>query len=152
MKPIPSNMSKETLDLLNKAQNMIKRIDVIEKEKTCDKCKGKCTCKDCPECGLSKMGCMAKGGCTTEVEKAQPGFETTFNTNPEGIGFVSETAGQTRNAYYSTNQHKLDSENVTNKGATSASVNLDSFNMNPHSTTGVNRLDDGGSKANNYSP
>ena len=108
MKPIPSNMSKETLDLLNKAQNMIKRIDVIEKEKTCDKCKGKCTCKDCPECGLSKMGCMAKGGCTTEVEKAQPGFETTFNTN--------------------------------------------SLNMNPHSTTGMNRLDDGGSKANNYSP
>ena len=113
MKPIPSNVSKEVIDILNKAQELEKRIE--------------------------------------QVKKAQPEYNVTFNTKPEGLGFVSETAGQTRSAYYTTNQHLLDSDDVANKGATTTSVNLEKLGgqMNPHEGSGVDRLDDGGSKSSN---
>ena len=47
---------------------------------------------------------------------------------------MSETGGQTFNAYYTTNQSLLDSEDVANKGASQSSVNIEALNrnQNPH--------------------
>tara|TARA_R110002020_G_scaffold153557_1_gene332952 strand:+ start:1044 stop:1484 length:441 start_codon:yes stop_codon:yes gene_type:complete len=143
MKPISSNVSKEVIDILNKAQFMIERIDTLKKKESC------------PECGegMHKMGCM-KMGCkmySGKMEKAQPEYNTSFNTNPQDNMFVVESGGQTRSAYYTTNQHLLDSDDVANKGATTTSVNLEKLGgqMNPHEGSGVDRLDDGGSKSSN---
>ena len=60
--------------------------------------------------------------------------------------FVSETAGQTRSAHYTTNQHLLDSQDVANKGTTSQSFSLESLSgkLNPHAGSGVERLTSGG--------
>jgi hypothetical protein len=82
---------------------------------------------------------------------AQPGFNTSFDTKPQDIAFVSESGGQTRNAYYTTNQHLLDSDDVANKGATSVSVSLEKLAsmLNPHEGGGASRLDDGGVLKNN---
>ena len=55
MKPIPSPMSREAFDLMNKAQYLSERIDMLEKEK-------------CPKCENTKMGC-AKMGCGGKMEK-----------------------------------------------------------------------------------
>jgi len=299
MRPIPSPIGKSVIDIMNKAQTMIERIDVLSKAKKCKDCgDGKCNCKDCPECGskMNKMGCkmgcggnkMAKGsdggtftigdaqkrnagqspedreetdysrapgedydrtmreydeaeanekpmsmredtttartlplsegpsreqkrgeqGRGVAVKKpgfrsdepmplsdesasgrpeevnaersrrkdernasnkksifghrqarrvaksesgAQPGFNTSFDTKPQDIAFVSESGGQTRNAYYTTNQHLLDSDDVANKGATSVSVSLEKLAsmLNPHEGGGASRLDDGGVLKNN---
>tara|TARA_R100001443_G_scaffold9577_1_gene19134 strand:+ start:17510 stop:18115 length:606 start_codon:yes stop_codon:yes gene_type:complete len=188
MKPISSPISKEALDLMNKAQFMIERIDTIEKKlemvehegkqvpafaadgrgkkdlkekgegsKKCPSCKVNkmhCHCggriekaKKCPECGegMNKMGCM-KMGCkmySGKMEKAQPEYTTSYNTNPQENMFVVESGGQTRSAYYTTNQHLLDSQDVANKGASSSSVNLQTLasQMNPHEGGGADRLD-----------
>lgn len=76
MKPIPSVISNEALDLMQKAQTMITRIDALTKAKKCKDCgDGKCNCKDCPDCGgkMNKMGCkmgcgkMAKAGDTFTI-------------------------------------------------------------------------------------
>ena len=263
MRPIPSPIGKSVIDVMNKAQTMIERIDVLSKAKKCKDCgDGKCNCKDCPECGskMNKMGCkmgcgdnkMAKGsvggtftigdaqrrnaGLPTDEPRdepdyseesgysapsplnmsvkptdapdmkldegkpreqkrqgmrgsegrgvkvkrpgfrssepmplsdnsprvkesqmaksesgAQPGFNTSFDTKPQDIAFVSESGGQTRNAYYTTNQHLLDSDDVANKGATSVSVSLEKLAsmLNPHEGGGASRLDDGGVLKNN---
>jgi len=61
MRPIPSPIGKSVIDIMNKAQTMIERIDVLSKAKKCKDCgDGKCNCKDCPECGskMNKMGCI----------------------------------------------------------------------------------------------
>lgn len=259
MKPIPSVISNEALDLMQKARTMITRIDALTKAK-CPKCgKGDCKCKDCPDCGKGKCNCKAnnvtKAGDTFTIgdqlrenndgppqgskptnrkhinaddahgeydeeasldsmdaeedlrekpvtdaeemsgtlplsegpsrdhkrgdrnlgvqvkrpgfrsneqmpmddasaktmaksgdEGSQPTFNTSFSTIPQDIAFVSESGGQTRNAGYSTNQHLLDSETVTNKGATSVSVSLEKLAsmLNPHEGGGSSRLDDNG--------
>ena len=236
MKPIPSPISKEALDLMNKAQFMIERIDTIEKKlemvehegkkvpafaadgkgkgdlkmvneggtpstnalaagnppptmqkaasmaeknKYCMKNFGKkyseCSAKEkaqcdkvhgkvekgkgekCPECGegMNKMGCM-KMGCKMyggKMEKAQPNYKVSYNTNPQENMFVVESGGQTRSAYYTTNQHLLDSQDVANKGASSFSVDFKTLasQMNPHEGGGADRLDVEGkiSKSNN---
>tara|TARA_R100000322_G_scaffold168466_1_gene138274 strand:- start:1058 stop:1708 length:651 start_codon:yes stop_codon:yes gene_type:complete len=213
MKPIPSPISKEALDLMNKAQFMIERIDTIEKklemvehegkkipafaadgkgekdmkvkasmaekDKYCMKNFGKkyseCSAKEkaqcdkvhgkvekgkgekCPECGegMNKMGCM-KMGCKMyggKMEKAQPNYKVSYNTNPQENMFVVESGGQTRSAYYTTNQHLLDSQDVANKGASSFSVDFKTLasQMNPHEGGGADRLDVEGkiSKSNN---
>ena len=126
MRPIESPMSKEALDLLQKAQKLLDRVEKAEK---------------CP-CGSGKP--QAK--CCPDFKKAQPKYETTFNTEPQGNMFVSETAGQTRSAYYTTNQHLLDSHDVANKGTTSQSFSLESLSgkLNPHAGSGVERLTSGG--------
>tara|TARA_R100001129_G_scaffold20669_1_gene12941 strand:- start:7656 stop:8306 length:651 start_codon:yes stop_codon:yes gene_type:complete len=213
MKPIPSPISKEALDLMNKAQFMIERIDTLEKKlemvehegkkipafaadgkgekdmkvkasmdeknKYCMKNFGKkyseCSAKEkaqcdkvhgkvekgkgekCPECGegMNKMGCM-KMGCKMyggKMEKAQPNYKVSYNTNPQENMFVVESGGQTRSAYYTTNQHLLDSQDVANKGASSFSVDFKTLasQMNPHEGGGADRLDVEGkiSKSNN---
>ena len=66
--------------------------------------------RDCPKCNdgkLDKAGNCMKMGCGTKMQKAEPGFSTTFGFEPQNIMFASESGGQTRNAYYSTNQHLI---------------------------------------------
>ena len=91
-----------------------------------------------------------------QVEKAvaegsQPGFATSYDSSPMGVMFMSETGGQTRNAYYTTNQYPYNAEDVTNKGATSVQVSLDKLAsmLNPHEGGGVSRLDNNGVLSNN---
>lgn len=77
-----------------------------------------------------------------EIKKAEHHMQQSFGTTPEDARFHIETGGQTYNAFYNTNQALLDSEDVTNKGASSESVNLDSTPMkNTHDT--INRLVEG---------
>tara|TARA_R100000005_G_C4971073_1_gene184044 strand:+ start:728 stop:1147 length:420 start_codon:yes stop_codon:yes gene_type:complete len=128
MRPIPSPASSEAFELLKKANSLLERADALEKA---DKC---------PECGnkLEKGNCMMKAGCTMSkygaVQKGEHHKAQSFDFNPGHVQFMSETGGQTFNAYYTTNQSLLDSEDVANKGATSQSVNLEPLNakQNPH--------------------
>ena len=98
--------------------------------------------KKCPECGeaMNKGACM-KMGCGAKMQKAEPGFSTTFGFEPQNIMFASESGGQTRNAYYSTNQHLINSQDVANKGAQSSSVNFEGLSgqLNPHDGGGADR-------------
>ena len=117
----------------------------------CEECKGKgkdCKCSEkCPECGekMNKMGCKM-GSCGAKMEKsaeagAQPGFTTSFDSNPGNVMFLAESGGQTRSAYYTTNQYPYNAEDVTNKGSISESFNMESISgkMNPHDGGGVDR-------------
>ena len=152
VRPIRSEASNEVLDLLKKAKaledKMVKAATCVD----CDKLK-----KDCG-CGVKKYGSMKKerthklgsftpgaGGvnegtcaddCWCKIEKANPDFITSFSTEPQDVTFVSESGGQTRNAYYTTNQHLLDSTDVANKGASKSSVDIaalsDSLNTHGH--------------------
>ena len=121
-------------------------------EEECDECKGKgddCKCDEkCPECGgrMEKGDCVAAmskmGGCGGgKMQKAEPGYTTTFNSDPQGVMFMAESGGQTRNAYYSTNQYQYTGNDVANKGATSESFNMESLSgkMNPHEGGGADR-------------
>jgi len=85
------------------------------------------------------------------AEGAQPGFITSYDSSPMGVMFMSETGGQTRNAYYTTNQYPYNAEDVANKGATSVEVSLDKLAamLNPHEGGGVSRLDNNGVLSNN---
>ena len=114
-----------------------------EKQKAqCDRVHGKVEkgSGKCPSCGekmdmekgmCMKSGCMSKYGA---VQKGEHHKAQSFDFNPGHVQFMSETGGQTFNAYYTTNQSLLDSEDVANKGATSQSVNLEPLNarQNPH--------------------
>ena len=155
MRPIESPMSKEALDLLQKAQKLLDRVE--KKAKDCPECEGKgddCKCDEkCPTCGekMDKMGCIKMGcGGKMDVEKSeagsQPGFETSFDSNPGGVMFMAESGGQTRSAYYTTNQYLYGGEDVANKGTTSQSFSLESLSgkLNPHAGSGVERLTSGG--------
>ena len=104
--------------------------------------------KKCPECGedMNKGACMKMGcGGKMNVEKSemgtQPGFETSFDSNPGGVMFMAESGGQTRSAYYTTNQYLYGGEDVANKGATSESITMDKLSgqLNPHDGGGVDR-------------
>ena len=197
MRPIPSPISKDAINLLQKAQRLLEKaekLDMVEhegkkvpafaadgkgakdmkekgsmdekdkycmknfgkkysecsaKEKTqCDKVHGKVEKGNeiCPECGeeKNKMGCM-KMGCKMDVEKseagAQPGFETSYDSNPSGVMFMAESGGQTRSAYYTTNQYLYGGDDVANKGSTSESMSFDKLSgqLNPHDGNGVDR-------------
>jgi hypothetical protein len=116
----------------------------------CDKVHGKVEKGNemCPECGKekNKMGCMKMGcGGKMDVEKSemgtQPGFATSFNSDPGGVMFMAESGGQTRSAYYTTNQYLYGGEDVANKGATSESITMDKLSgqLNPHDGGGVDR-------------
>ena len=126
--------------------------DEKAKAKDCPECEGKghdCKCDEkCPTCGekMDKMGCMKMGcGGKMDVEKSeagtQPGFETSFDSNPSGVMFMAESGGQTRSAYYTTNQYLYGGEDVANKGATSESVSMDKLSgqLNPHEGGGADR-------------
>ena len=77
------------------------------------------------------------------IEKAQPGFATSFDTKPGGVDFMAESGGQTRNVFYNTNQNTLDSDDVANKGASSESVNLDTLPINTPDASVQYRLVEG---------
>tara|TARA_R100001163_G_scaffold18559_1_gene16392 strand:+ start:14816 stop:15463 length:648 start_codon:yes stop_codon:yes gene_type:complete len=195
VRPRYSEVDNDAIDLLNKAQKLLKKAEKLqmvehdgkkvphfaadgvgdkdakkkgsmaEKDKYCMKNFGKkySECSDkqksqcdkahgkvekgkgmgmCSECGEMKMdmekGMCMKMGCGMkkygEMKKASPNFITTFSTEPQDVTFVAESGGQTRNAYYTSNQHLLDSEDVANKGATSYAYNLDTLSptVNTH--------------------
>lgn len=122
VRPRYTDVSDEAVAMFQKAQQLLERADTLEKAKVC------------PECGetVNKAGCV-KAGCGT-MAKAQPDFSTSFNTEPQDVTFVAESGGQTRNAYYTTNNYTLDVEDVANKGATSQSYNMDALSarVNTH--------------------
>jgi len=77
-----------------------------------------------------------------EIKKGEQHLQQSYGTSPDDSRFHIETGGQTYNNFYNTNQALLDSEDVTNKGASSESVNIDSTPMkNTHDT--INRLVEG---------
>jgi len=129
-----------------------------EKEKAqCDKVHGKVEKGEkCPECDekMNKMGGCMKAGCMPSHKKekkgkvkkgfdvgSQPGFTTSFDSSPGGVMFLAESGGQTRSAYYTTNQYPYNAEDVANKGAMSESVSFDGLapKLNPHDAGGVDR-------------
>tara|TARA_Y100001973_G_C5195846_1_gene334178 strand:- start:111 stop:509 length:399 start_codon:yes stop_codon:yes gene_type:complete len=130
-RPRFTEVSEEVANMFLKATNLADRLDELEKG------------KKCPSCG--EMNCMAKaGGCGT-MAKAQPEYSESYNTKPQDVTFVAESGGQTRNAYYTTNNYTLDSDDVANKGATSTNVNLDVLRsmMNPHENPAAGHLTEG---------
>lgn len=145
VRPRYTDVSDEAIAVFQKAQQLLERADKFEKARKCPHCDGdgpksECICgkmekaDKCPKCGetMAKAGCM-KAGCGT-MAKAQPDFSTSFNTEPQDVTFVAESGGQTRNAYYTTNNYTLDVEDVANKGATSQSYNMDALSarVNTH--------------------
>jgi len=163
--------------VLVKALELERRLNdlAIHKAK-CDCPEGKCDCKDCPSCGskMNKMGCMKMGcggkmakaedcpkcgskmnkmgcmkmGCGGKMAKAQPGYkaEKISDVNPH---MVTETGGQTRTAYYTTNGKTIESEDAKKKPKKKdASTSLESLGnrLNPHSGTGAEREDTAGEK------
>jgi len=135
MKPIPSLASNEAISQLERAQRLLEKADKLEKSAEY-KADGMCPCGSgkpqaecCPD--ISKS---AEGG-------SQPNFQISFDTKPQDVMFAAESGGQTRNAHYTTNQHLLDAEDVTNKGATSEAFNLESLGgkLNPHEGGGSDR-------------
>ena len=87
------------------------------------------------------MGCGGKMDVEKSEAGSQPGFETSFDSNPGGVMFMAESGGQTRSAYYTTNQYLYGGEDVANKGATSESITMDKLSgqLNPHDGGGVDR-------------
>ena len=104
--------------------------------------------EDCPKCGskMNKMGCM-KMGCNEKMAKAQPGYkaEKISDVNPH---MVTETGGQTRTAYYTTNGKTIESEDAKKKPKKKDATSLESLGnrLNPHSGTGAEREDTAGEK------
>lgn len=154
MRPRESPASPEAFELLKRAQSLLEKaekLDMVEHEgkkipafaadgkgSKDEKKKGS---KECPTCGgkmdmekgmCMKAGCMGKAA--VDMKKGDHHKAQSFDFNPGHVQFMSETGGQTFNAYYTTNQSLLDSEDVANKGATSQSVNLEPLNarQNPH--------------------
>lgn len=116
-----SPASNEAIELLEKANSLVQRAEQLEKAEKCPKCGGKMEKGDCMKAGcdgVAKYGNVQKG----PHHKAQ-----SFDTKPGNVQFMAESGGQTYNAYYTTNQSLLDSEDVANKGATSESYNLDAL-------------------------
>jgi len=101
-----------------------KKADMAEKDKYCMKNFGK-KYSECSD--KQKAQCDKAHG---KVEKASYGMDS------HDIEFHIETGGQTRNMFYYTNQATLDSTDVTNKGATTSSVNMEGLadRMNTHQT------------------
>ena len=99
--------------------------------------------KKCPTCGNAmKAGCKPSHKMRKGFDAgSQPGFTTSYDSNPMGVMFLAESGGQTRNAYYTTNQYPYNAEDVANKGSTSESFNMESISgqMNPHDGGGVDR-------------
>jgi|TARA_X000001382_G_scaffold101987_1_gene76693 hypothetical protein len=135
--------------VLVKALELERRLNdlAIHKAK-CDCPEGKCDCEDCPKCGskMNKMGCM-KMGCGGKMAKAEPGFkaEKISDINPH---MVTETGGQTRTAYYTTNGKTIESEDAKKKPKKKDATSLETLSskLNPHSGTGVEREDTAGEK------
>ena len=101
----------------------------------CDKAHGKVEkgSEKCPKCGdkMDKGMCM-KAGCGGmmkygNVQKGPHHKEQSFDTKPGGVQFMAESGGQTYNAYYTTNQSLLESDDVANKGARRENYSLEAL-------------------------
>ena len=145
MKPRFEQQSYEVTQLIEKASVMKNRISALEKAKTCKDCdKTPCNCKDCPECGgkMNKMGCM-KMGCGGKMYKGEEDYklpkQKITDVNPE---FHSESGGQTKNSYYTTNGIGIESEAVKpkrSKDGKKSDLQGLGKKMNPHEGSGVDR-------------
>ena len=116
-------------------------------------CEGDCNCKDCPKCGskMNKAGCM-KMGCGGKMEKGDPMANPTpipkekiTDVNPH---LVTESGGQTKTSYYTTNGNTIESEDVPVKKIPKENSKLEQLGsrLNPHEGTGVEREDSAGEK------
>jgi hypothetical protein len=137
VRPRYEEASSEAYEMLAKAQELLNKADMSMKNKYCMKNFGK-KYSECSD--KQKAQCDKVHG---KVEKGEHHKETSFDTRPGGVQFVSESGGQTFNAQYQTNQSLLDSDDVANKGASSSSVNMEaeSSSRNPHDS--INRLVEG---------
>ena len=128
------------------------------KKAKCDCGKSPCDCKDCPKCGskMNKMGCM-KMGCGGKMEKGDPMANPTplpkekiTDINPQ---LNTESGGQTRTAYYTTNGKTIESEDAKPKREKhDKKVDLGKLGgrMNPHAGTGAEREDAEGGTERKY--
>ena len=132
MRPRYSEISPEVEELMLKALRLNERIEKAKK---------------CPECGMAKMACKMGCGKMGYMEKSVPDYSGQKEGSTVGPSqFVTETGGQTRTAQYWTNGSTIEVEDMSNKGASQESVNLDSLKLNTHAKVGVDRLTDGGSR------
>lgn len=132
MRPRYTPASNEAYEILAKAQSLLKKAEELSKA------------EKCPSCGKALKDGVCKASCGDHsVSKGEHHKETTFDTRPGGVQFVSESGGQTFNVQYQTNQSLLDSDDVANKGSSSSSVNMEaeSSSRNPHDD--INRLVEG---------
>jgi hypothetical protein len=109
-------------------------------------------CKDCDVDGSNfnpknwPAGVLDSMGVQKSTEAgSQPGYTTSFDSKPAGVMFMAESGGQTRNAYYTTNQYPYNGEDVANKGSTSESVNFENLGqqMNPHHDSVPRQVENG---------
>ena len=137
VRPRYEKASSEAYEMLAKAQELLNKADMSMKDKYCMKRYGK---------KYSECSAEQKAQCDKNVDKVEKGEhhkETTFDTRPGNVQFMSESGGQTFNAQYQTNQSLLDADDVANKGASSSSVDMDmeSSMRNPHDN--IDRLVEG---------
>ena len=182
MKPRFEAISYEVKNMLEKAEEINTRLDLLEKAK-CDCGKKPCECKDCPKCGskMNKMGGCMKMDCNGKMAKAEdcPKCGSKMNkmggcmkmdcngkmakaaiedpkplpkekitdVNPH---LVTESGGQTKTAYYTTNGNTIEYEDGKPKrDKHDKKVDLSKLGgrMNPHAGTGAEREDaEGGSE------
>tara|TARA_R100000908_G_scaffold64643_1_gene49270 strand:+ start:728 stop:1174 length:447 start_codon:yes stop_codon:yes gene_type:complete len=145
MKPRFEAVSYEVKQMLEKAEQMTTRIDELSKGEDCPKCKGG---------KLNKAGQCMKMSCNTKMEKADPladpkplPKEKITDINPH---LVTESGGQTKTAYYTTNGNTIEYEDGKPKrDKHDKKVDLGKLGgrMNPHAGTGTEREDaEGGSE------
>tara|TARA_R110002051_G_scaffold72015_1_gene130174 strand:+ start:5221 stop:5667 length:447 start_codon:yes stop_codon:yes gene_type:complete len=135
--------------IINKAIEIEERIIQLEKASECKYCgKKPCNCKDCSKCGGKGKSCkcdkMAKGVEALANPKPLPKEKVT-DINPQ---LNTESGGQTRTSYYTTNGSTIETEDGKPKRAKdSKKVDLGKLGgrMNPHAGTGVEREDNAGS-------
>jgi len=126
-----------------KAQELEQRLDNFEKA------------EKCPECGckMEKMGGCMKSDCNTKMKKAaienpKPiPKEKITDVNPH---MVTESGGQTKTSYYTTNGHNIESEDVPVKKIPKENSKIEQLGsrLNPHEGTGAEREDSVGEKKN----
>lgn len=80
------------------------------------------------------------------IEKELVKNVTSYTTQPHSPEFHIVQGETSRHMFYYTNQSTLDSESVTNKGATSSSVDMDGLAKKLNVHDGNVKLDDAGGK------
>ena len=148
MKPRFETTSYEVKQMLEKAEQLNTRIETLEKADDCPKCKGG---------KMNKMGNCMKMGCGGKMEKADPladpkplPKEKITDVNPH---LVTESGGQTKTSYYTTNGNTIEYEDGKPKrDKHDKKVDLSKLGgrMNPHAGTGVEREDAEGGTERKY--
>jgi len=113
-------MMKSSCNSMAKYGTM-EKASMAEKDKYCMKRFGK-KYSECSD--KQKAECDEAHG---KVEKGEQHRIQTFGTTPDVSTFHIETGGNTYHQQYNTNNTLLESEAVTNKGATSQSYNLEAL-------------------------